>query len=82
MAEPMWSCSFDGGVRLRMGETGIAAAPPVTVMEFLETVCAKVPDHPALAVEEAGGWKFTTYKVRARQKGDYRLPVLLEKSSK
>eukprot|EP00048_Salpingoeca_helianthica_P022118 m.16471 g.16471 ORF g.16471 m.16471 type:complete len:646 (+) comp6906_c1_seq1:1312-3249(+) len=65
MAEPMWSCSFDGGVRLRMGDSGIAAAPAITVMEFVEDTCAKVPDHRALAVEsdeEPGGWKFITYK--------------------
>lgn len=66
MAEPMWSCSFDGGVRLRMGDSGIAAAPAITVMEFVEDTCTKVPDHRALAVEsdeEPGGWKFITYKV-------------------
>ena len=72
-ARRRWSCSLprvrfatsnpEEAVDIAMGESGLAAAEPITVGEMMQRTVVRVPQHVALRYKVQGGtWRDVTYK--------------------
>nr|XP_033792837.1 long-chain-fatty-acid--CoA ligase ACSBG2-like isoform X3 [Geotrypetes seraphini] len=60
-ADNLWTTERDGAVRLRMGQTGPEAEPPITIHQLFQQTLERYSNRPALAVKRDGQWKTTTY---------------------
>ncbi|XP_058245610.1 long-chain-fatty-acid--CoA ligase ACSBG2 isoform X2 [Hemibagrus wyckioides] len=60
----LWTCQRDGEVKLRMGESGPAAEPPLTVNQLFTHAVEKYGNQTALGWKEGEHWKKITF-------GDY-----------
>nr|XP_033792785.1 long-chain-fatty-acid--CoA ligase ACSBG2-like [Geotrypetes seraphini] len=60
-ADSLWTTEKDGAVRLRMGQSGPGAEPPITIHQLFQQTLERYSNRPALAVKRDGQWKTTTY---------------------
>ncbi|XP_062308698.1 long-chain-fatty-acid--CoA ligase ACSBG2 isoform X2 [Osmerus eperlanus] len=58
----LWTCRGDGEVRLRMGEAGTAAEPPVTVHQMFEAAVERFGEHTALGWKDGEQMKTLSYR--------------------
>lgn len=58
----LWTCRGDGEVKLRMGESGMAAEPPMTVNQMFTTAVEKFGSFTALGWKEGEQMKTLNYK--------------------
>ena len=69
---PRWTSSIprvrfstsrpDQAVDIAMGESGLAAAEPITVGEMMQRTVVRVPQHVALRYKIRGSWRDVTYR--------------------
>eukprot|EP01094_Clydonella_sp_ATCC50884_P019261 TRINITY_DN3725_c0_g1_i1.p1 TRINITY_DN3725_c0_g1~~TRINITY_DN3725_c0_g1_i1.p1 ORF type:complete len:702 (+),score=264.25 TRINITY_DN3725_c0_g1_i1:35-2107(+) len=57
-----WVTDADAEIPLKMGEHGVSAEPPITVMQSFEQTLEKCPDRPALLSKVNGAWRALTYR--------------------
>nr|XP_033814310.1 long-chain-fatty-acid--CoA ligase ACSBG2-like [Geotrypetes seraphini] len=60
-ADSLWTTEKDGAVRLRMGQSGPGAEPPITIHQLFQQTLERYSNRPALAVKRDGQWKTITY---------------------
>lgn len=59
---PLWTSQGDAEVKLRMGESGVAAEPPLTVHQMFTSAVERYGDNTALAWKEGDQAKSLNYK--------------------
>ncbi|KAM3876318.1 long-chain-fatty-acid--CoA ligase ACSBG2 [Diretmus argenteus] len=58
----MWTCQGDGAVKLRMGESGVAAEPPLTVNQMFTSAVERFGNFTALGWKEGEQQKSLNYR--------------------
>lgn len=47
-ADSYWTSTPESPTKLRMGESNVAASPPISIIGALHSAAEKYPNHPAL----------------------------------
>ena len=58
----LWTSQFDGEVKLRIGDSGVAAEPPLTVNQMFTAAVERFGDYTALSWKEGEQQKSLNYK--------------------
>lgn len=58
----LWTSQFDGEVKLRMGDSGVAAEPPLTVNQMFTTAVQRFGNYTALSWKDGEQQKSLNYK--------------------